>query len=124
MNAEFYNCLNKSKTLENASQVEKIKDIYLMSEKVAQLESAGKTDDRAEAFFPNGSVRCTRFSDGIFVEASATGTRNMYGTVGIISSGNLKEALAAGKSALDNDAVMESMFGQFTRNAEKTPEAV
>ena len=117
MNAEFYINLTKSKTLKNAAFIEGIKDIYLKSEQKAQFESVGKvTDDRGEVFFENGSVRCTKVSDGIIVEASSTGTRNMYGIVGVVSHAtSLEEAVRLGKSALDNDAVMEGIWDSMKR---------
>lgn len=117
MNAEFYINLTKSKTLKNATFIEGIKDIYLKSEQKAQFESVGKvTDDRGEVFFENGSVRCTKVSDGIIVEASSTGTRNMYGVVGVVSHAtSLEEAVRLGKSALDNDAVMEGIWDSMKR---------
>ena len=117
MNAEFYINLTKSKTLKNAAFIEGIKDIYLKSEQKAQFESVGKvTDDRGEVFFENGSVRCTKVSDGIIVEASSTGTRNMYGVVGVVSHAtSLEEAVRLGKSALDNDAVMEGIWDSMKR---------
>lgn len=110
MNAEFYINLTKMKTLQNASIIESIKDIYFKSEQKAQFESCGTiTDSQKEVFFENGSVRCTRVSDGIIVEASAIGTPNLYSVVAIVSNGtSMDEAIAAGKSALDNNAVMES----------------
>jgi hypothetical protein len=117
MNAEFYINLTKSKTLKNAAFIEGIKDIYLKSEQKAQFESVGKvTDDRGEVFFENGSVRCTKVSDGIIVEASSTGTRNMYGVVGVVNHAtSLEEAVRLGKSALDNDAVMEGIWDSMKR---------
>lgn len=119
MNAEFYINLTRMKTLSNASFLESIKDIYLKSEQKAQFESTGaKEDDRGEVFFENGSVRCTRVSDGIIVEASATGTKNMYAVVGVVSNGTpLKDAITAGKAALDNDAVMEGVLDWMKRGA-------
>jgi urease gamma subunit len=117
MNAEFYINLTRMKTLSNASFLESIKDIYLKSEQKAQFESTGtKEDDRGEVFFENGSVRCTRVSDGIIVEASATGTKNMYAVVGGVSKGTpLKDAITSGKAALDNDAVMEGIIDWMKR---------
>lgn len=110
MNAEFYINLTKMKTLQNASIIESIKDIYFKSEQKAQFESCGAvTDSQKEQFFENGSVRCTRVSDGIIVEASAIGTPNLYSVVAVVSNGtSMEEAIVAGKSALDNNAVMES----------------
>lgn len=117
MNAEFYINLTRMKTLSNASFLESIKDIYFKSEQKAQFESTGtKEDDRGEVFFENGSVRCTRVSDGIIVEASATGTKNMYAVVGVVSNGTpLKNAITSGKAALDNDAVMEGIIDWMKR---------
>lgn len=97
MNAEFYINLTKMKTLQNASIIESIKDIYFKSEQKAQFESCGKiTDSQKEVFFENGSVRCTKVSDGIIVEASAIGTKNLYGVVAVVSKGtSMDDAITA-----------------------------
>lgn len=124
MNAQFYSYLTQLKTLSNASFLESIKDIYLKSEQKAQFESIGaKEDDRGEVYFENGSVRCTRTPEGIIVEASATGTKNMYAVVGLVSTGTpLNEAVAAGKAALDNDAVMAGVFDWMKRGESEKAE--
>lgn len=115
MNAEFYINLTKMKTLQNASIIESIKDIYFKSEQKAQLESCGViSDSQMETFFENGSVRCTRVSDGIIVEASAVGTKNLYGIVAVVSKGtSMEEAVTTGKCALDNSTVMEGLVYGF-----------
>ena len=121
MNAEFYINLTKMKTLQNASIIESIKDIYFKSEQKAQFESCGKiTDSQKEIFFENGSVRCTKVSDGIIVEASAVGTKNLYGVVAVVSKGtSMDDAITAGKCALDNPVIMEGLIDGFKQKLKK-----
>ena len=121
MNAEFYINLTKMKTLQNASIIESIKDIYFKSEQKAQFESCGKiTDSQKEIFFENGSVRCTKVSDGIIVEASAVGTKNLYGVVAVVSKEtSIDDAITAGKCALDNPVIMEGLIDSFKQKLKK-----
>ena len=121
MNAEFYINLTKMKTLENASFIESIKDIYFKCEQKAQFESCGTiSDTQKETFYENGSVRCTRVSDGIIVEASAVGTKNLYGVVAVVSKGtSLEDAMTTGKCALDNPIIMEGLMDGFLSKLKK-----
>ena len=140
MNFEFITNLDKSKTFDNASQIEALKKLYLLCE-LAQnknLDEKGacsfcdmasgqetnghKIDDRCYVFnCENGTVRLTLVDNStVLVEASPTGTDDMYTAVGQVSiDTGLKDAIKMGCDALNNDALVEGVVDSMKNFGKK-----
>lgn len=134
MNYDFVQRLDNAKTMDNASAIEAIKKLYLACEKCDEPSSCyfadpecnewnghKLRDDCYEFECGNGTVRLTHVDNNtVLVEASPTGTDEMYHTVGKVGiDTNLSDALKLGKEALGNDALVESWFGDMAKNVGK-----
>lgn len=134
MNYDFVQRLDNAKTIDNASAIEAIKKLYLACEKCDEPSSCYFADsectewnghklreDCYEFECGNGTVRLTHVDNNtVLVEASPTGTDEMYHTVGKVEiNTKLSDALKLGKEALGNDALVESWFGDMAKNVGK-----
>lgn len=147
MNYDFYRKLNKAKSWNNASAIEAIKKLYLMCELAkdnqlcsnegackfinmsSEQEISGeRVDDRCYVFnCSNGTIRLTLIDDNtVLVEASPTGVNEMYRDVGKVGiDTGLKEAIAMGQEALNNDDMTTEWFNDMNASDQNdtAPEA-
>lgn len=136
MNYEFLKTLDSAKTFDNASNIEALKRMYVLCEcctgercDIDQCTCCTpegvcirKVDDRCVEFScDNGSVRLTLASpSSVLVEASPTGTGEMYRVVGNVSiDTRLDDALKLGMTALADEALVESWFGDMGKKIGK-----
>ena len=124
MNYDFIQALDKAKTFKNAARLEAVKKLYIKCECACSPDMGGigkcignlpsgvsmeQVDDHCVAFScENGSVRLTMVApNSVLVEASPTGTSEMYRAVGNVPiDTGLVDALGVGMKALANDDVV------------------
>ena len=129
MYSDFYINLTRMKNLNNAAQLEAIKQMYLLSDElenpcpdcgyfdqcdcktqIGQIERPNKRTIVIPT--TKGTLRVTLLDkDKAVVEASPCGTPEMYQVVGTVpTSTGLNAAIEMAENALADDQLMESMF--------------
>jgi len=139
MNIEFYTNLTRMKNMNNATQLEAVKQMYLLSDEIenpcpdcgyldqccdgdceTQIGKIERPNSRTLVIpTSKGTLRITLADqDNAVVEVSPCGTPEMYQVAGIMpTSTGVKEAIKMAEDALADDEKMEGVFESMKNTA-------